>query len=408
MRRRKLISLVGLALVLALVSAACGERARTRAEQSPTPAAVANPDSGASTLRATLTAALQEHEYLAGIAIYAAVNTGLNSPVTKAATDALDANSVALSKAIGSIYGADAEKAFLPLWRKHIGFFVDYTVAKVKKDQAGQDKARADLDGYRSDFGAFLASANPNLTKEAVADALVPHVNSTFDAIDAVVAKQADAFAKLQDGAAKLLPVAKVLASAIAQQFPTKFDGRADSGAADLRATLTAALQEHEYLAGIAIFNAVNFGLTAPVTKAATDALDANSVALSKAIGSIYGADAEKAFLPLWRKHIGFFVDYTVAKVKKDQAGQDKARADLDGYRSDFGAFLASANPNLTKEAVADALVPHVNSTFDAIDAVVAKQPTQFSMLRDAAGKLPAIAAVLASAIVKQFPTKFA
>lgn len=52
---------------------------------------------------------------------------------------------------------------------------------------------------------------------------------------------------------------------------------------------------------------------------------------------------------------------------------QAKAKSGLDGYRADFGAFLASANPNLTKDAVADGLVPRVNSTFDAIDSGVAK-----------------------------------
>ena len=63
--------------------------------------------------------------------------------------------------------------------------------------------------------------------------------------------------------------------------------------------------------------------------KGAVGGLDANSVDISKAIGSVYGPDAEKAFLPLWRKHIGFFVDYTTGVATKDKAKQDKAVVDL-------------------------------------------------------------------------------
>jgi hypothetical protein len=403
-------------VALALIGAACSTADETAA---PTPSDATNAvdgsknqnvsaETGAAELRATLTAALQEHEYLAGTTVYAAVNTGLESPVTKAASAALDENTKALGAAIGSVYGGDAEKAFLPLWRKHIGFFVDYTVGGVTKDKAKQAAAKKALDGYRGDFGAFLASANPNLTKEAVADALVPHVTSTFAAIDAVVAKDPKAFELLREGAAKLAPVADVLAGAIVKQFPDKFSGSADSGASSLRSTLHGALQEHEYLAGISVFNAVNFGLDDKNTKGAMAALDENTKALGAAIGSVYGGDAEKAFIPLWRKHIGFFVDYTVGGVKKDAAMQAEAKEALDGYRSDFGAFLASANPNLTKDAVADALVPHVTSTFDAIDSVVAKKSDQFEKLRQGAAKLGPVATVLADAIAKQFPEKFA
>jgi hypothetical protein len=50
-----------------------------------------------------------------------------------------------------------AGDAFLPLWRKHIGFVVDYTTGLAAKDKAKQDKAVADLVAYTQDFGAFLA-----------------------------------------------------------------------------------------------------------------------------------------------------------------------------------------------------------------------------------------------------------
>src|SRR5262249_55654860 len=65
-------------------------------------------------------------------------------------------------------------------------------------------------------------------------------------------------------------------------------------GAADLRTGLNALLSEHVDLAAAATGHALG-GREAPF-KAAAGALDANSVDLSKAIGSVYGADAEAAF----------------------------------------------------------------------------------------------------------------
>ncbi|MGH3995592.1 MAG: hypothetical protein ACRDSN_24380, partial [Pseudonocardiaceae bacterium] len=96
-----------------------------------------------SDLRTALNTTLAEHVYLAAAATEAAL--GGRSAEFKEAAGGLDANSVALSKAIGSVYGVDAETAFLALWRKHIGFFVDYTTGVAKKDQAMQDKAVKDL-----------------------------------------------------------------------------------------------------------------------------------------------------------------------------------------------------------------------------------------------------------------------
>jgi hypothetical protein len=183
--------------------------------------------------------------------------------------------------------------------------------------------------------------------------------------------------------------------------------GGTDTGGAELRATLTAGLQEHVYLAGIAIANGVQQGLDSPEFEAAAATLDANSVALSEAIGSVYGADAGKQFLALWRDHIGFFVDYTKAKAEGDAKGGQQARKKLDGYRAEFGAFLSSANPELTQEAVADELKPHVESLFTAIDAAVAGSPDVFDLLREAAGHMPDTANTLAGAIAAQFPEKY-
>ena len=129
--------------------------------------------------------------------------------------------------------------------------------------------------------------------------------------------------------------------------------------AADLRVALDNLFGEHAVLA----MNATNAGITGSKSfPAAAKTLDNNSVALSKAIASVYGAKAGQTFLNgkyMWRDHIKFFVNYTVAKSKKDMAGQNKAVNDLKRYTVVFGNFLAGAT-GLPKLAVQNDLLGHV------------------------------------------------
>ena len=359
----------------------------------------------AAELRASLNYLMGEHILLASSATGAAL-AGRDAQF-KAAAAALDANSVDVSKAIGSVYGQGAGDAFLPLWRRHIGFVVDYTVGVAAKDKPKQDKAVTDLVQYTEDFGAFLASANPNLPKDTVAELVKTHVLTLKDVIDAQAAgDQPKAFMATRTAYAHMGMIADPLAGAIVKQFPDRFPGSTMSAAAGLRSILTMAFQEHTYLAARATGAAL--GGRDPEFKAAAAALDANGVDISKAIGSVYGQGAEDAFLPLWRRHIGFVVDYTVGVATRDQAKQQKAVEDLVGYSQDFGAFLASANPNLPKDVVAGLVKDHILTLKPVIDAQAAgDQPKVYTLLRSATVHMRMIADPLAEAIVKQFPQKF-
>ncbi|MGH6958871.1 MAG: hypothetical protein ACREE7_00155 [Dongiaceae bacterium] len=180
----------------------------------------------------------------------------------------------------------------------------------------------------------------------------------------------------------------------------------ADTKAADLRSALDQLLGEHVQLAADATNAALN-GRDAEF-KAAAGALDANSVDISNAIGSVYGKDAGEAFLGLWRSHIGMVVDYTVGMASKDKAKQDKAVGELMQYTKDFGAFLNSANPNLPQDAVADLVKHHAVTLKAVIDAQAAgDQVKAYTALRTAYGHMAMIAEALAQGIVKQFPKKF-
>lgn len=200
---------------------------------------------------------------------------------------------------------------------------------------------------------------------------------------------------------------AAILALPVQMSAQMSLPASALTSAADLRTALNQLFQEHVYLASAATGAALG-GRNAEFTSAA-GALDANSVALSKAIGSVYGADAEAAFLPLWRRHIGFVVDYTTGLATKDAPKQQKAVTDLLGYTNDLAAFLSSANPNLPKAAVAELVKGHILSLKGVIDAQAAGDPAMtFMKLREAAQHMQMIGDPIAAAIAKQFPQRFA
>lgn len=359
----------------------------------------------AADLRVALTSLLGEHVLLASAATNAALHG--NDPEFQAAAAALDRNSVAIANAIGMVYGRAAGDAFLPLWRKHIDFFVDYTVGVATNDMQRQNQAVADLDVYRQDFGAFLASANPNLTKDAVAEALVPHVMHLASTVNAQAKKDyASAYAEIRKAYAHASDLALVLAGAIAKQFPDRFSGMVDSPAAGLRVLLTNQLGEHTVLAAMAT-NAALQGRTNEF-EAAAMALDNNSMDIAQSVATVYGKAAGDAFLPLWRSHIAFFVDYTMGVAAGDKAKQDKAVADLNAYRNDFGAFLAGANPFLTKDTVAEALVPHVMHLASVVNAQAKSDyVTAYNELMMGYAHAGELGGVLAGAIAQQFPDKF-
>ena len=400
--KSKVVRFVGGSVIAALAVAGCGSMNSMHSS------AMMAEKSGwsAADLRTGLNSLFGEHVLIAAVATSHVL--GGRDAAFQGAVGGLDANSVDISKAIGAVYGPDAEKAFLPLWRKHIGFFVDYTTGVATKDKAKLDKAVNDLVRYSDDFGAFLSSANPNLPKSVVADLVKTHVVTLKDVVDAQAAGDwPKAYSAIRSAYHHMQMIGDPLAAAIVKQFPTRFAGSTDSPESTLRSTLNLALREHAIIAAMATGSALG-GRTAEFN-AAAGALDGNSVDISKAISSVYGAEAEKAFLSLWRKHIGFVVDYTTGLASKDKAKQDKAVKDLIGYADDFGAFLSAANPNLPKSAVAELVKGHILTLKDVVDAQAAREwPKVYSNLRLAAGHMAMIADPLGMAIAKQFPERFA
>jgi hypothetical protein len=175
--------------------------------------------------------------------------------------------------------------------------------------------------------------------------------------------------------------------------------------AADLRVVLNALEREHVDLAAQATRN--GFDGSADF-EASANSLDANSVALAKAVGSVYGPEAETKFLEIWRSHITFFVNYTVAAKGGNKAGMDKAVQDLGGYVDAISDFLSGANPNLPRDAVHQLVSDHVGLLKSAVDTYGAKDfAGSYAKQHEASDQIGKIADAISGAIVKQSPSKF-
>lgn len=330
-----------------------------------------DPDSDAATLHADLAANLQEHVYLAGMAVATAYAEGADSEAFSAASDALDANAVALADMVGTI-DPDQRDAVLELWRDHIGYFVDYAMAAKDGDDAAKAAAQDDLTQYTMDAGeAFSALSQGVIDAGDATEGLQHHVDSLSQAIDSMAAGDPAAYGELHTAASHGGDFIGTLASGLAEG--NGIDGDATDDAATLRVTLTTGLQEHVYLAGIAVFTAYTSegGTDSEAFAAAADTLDHNSVALSEAVGSVAGDEKGGQFLDLWREHIGYFVDYANAVATDDTDAADQALENLDGYRPQAGEFFAEiTGGELDADEIAAGLSEHISTLAGTIDSL--------------------------------------
>ncbi|WP_342437695.1 copper amine oxidase N-terminal domain-containing protein [Paenibacillus sp. FSL L8-0436] len=357
-------------------------------------------------LRAGLGQLLGEHALLAVIAMQKGYDGAADFGDAAAA---LSQNTDDLTAAIASVYGRAAGEAFKPIWSSHIGYFVDYVKATAAKDEAGRQKAIAELEDYRMKQAEFFNMANPKyFGKTAIADGLKLHINHLLEAFDSYVSKDyATAYSDLRTAYAHMYMTADTLAGGIEAQFPAKFPvGTVDSPGIDLRAGLGQLLGEHASLAVLAMQKGID---GAPDFAAAAGALNGNTDDLSAAIASVYGKPAGEAFHTVWSSHIGYFVDYVKATGAKDEAGRQKAVAELEDYRMKQAMFFNSANPQYFQTAaIADGLKMHIDHLLSAFDSYVSKDfKNTYAFERTAYAHMFATASELTGGIVAQFPDKF-
>jgi hypothetical protein len=407
MKMNKLLVALPLTLSLLVPTAALadshGEHSQKGSHDSSMAANTATP---AAELRIALDTVLTEHAFLAVEAMRKGVD---GAEDFEQASNALLANADDLTAAVESVYGKEGAVQFDEIWKSHIGYFVDYVTATAEDDQAGKDKALADLEKYKKTQAEFFdAATEGRLPAAAVEEGLDMHVDQLIKAFDAYVEGDFEtAYSLERESIHHMSMFAETLSIAITEQFGDMFENtNPDTPAVDLRAQLNATFTEHAGLAAMAMQDGAD---GAESFDAASAALLANADDLSAAVASVYGEEAGAQFEETWKSHIGYFVDYVVATGEEDAEGQEQAKADLDEYIKEQAALLdAATEGRVPADALEEGLTAHVDQLLKAFDSYAAGDyETAYSSIREAYAHMTMPSAGLSEAIVDQFPEKF-
>lgn len=402
MKKRTLLA-VPLSMSLLVPTAAFAHGHEGKAAETNADTSVSTP---ASELRSTLGHLFTEHAFLAVETLKKGAD---GTEDFDALAGALGQNTDDLTAAVASVYGEEAGVAFKEIWSSHIGYFVDYATATAGDDQAGKDKAVAELDKYIVEQAAFLETATEGRLKAAdLETGLKMHVDQLVWAFDSYVAGDYEtSYMNEREAIKHMTMVAAGLSTAITDQFPDKFENSmAVTPAADLRSALDQVFTEHAGLAVMAMQNGVDGD---PDFEASSAALLANADDLAAAVSSVYGEEGGEAFDAIWKSHIGYFVDYVTATANDDQAGKDQAMKELEGYVVEQAAFLETATEGGLPAADLEAgLTEHVKQLIAAFDQYVAGDyEASYASLRGAYAHMLMPAEGLSQTIVNQFPDKF-
>jgi len=343
------------------------------AQETATPDETSNPDllpSGAQPLPASAEAfrshfnvMLQEHTFLAGATTHALVNNRREEHLT--AQSMLQANSVALAREIGALYGPVNEARFLQSWKRHIQDYEMYAEGAMTGSDAQKQQARADLDAYVAEARIFFQELNPAAPIDTLGSALADHVHGTLAVIDAQVANDLPrAFTLGRQGAMMTAQnLADPLAVAIVRQFPERFPGDLDDPNVAFRRQVTLLVHADTMLSGVAL-GAVVMG-RGPEGDAVSSVLEQNTLELSNAIGSHLSAERGEQFTALWKDHHAALMDYARAVPANDVGRRQQAMQRVDAFRMNLAALFAPSSVELS-----DRFIPHAAYVTSALDAL--------------------------------------
>jgi hypothetical protein len=259
----------------------------------------------------------------------------------EAATAALGKNTDELSVIVASAYGPEGGNGFKQLWAQHVSSLFAYSKGLADKDAAAQRNAKAELDRYTGDFGAFVSSATKGeLPAAQVTAGVKTHIHHLISQVDAYGAGDYAAAYRLEREAyAAMFSTGKGLAAATVSARPGELPAGFDDPPQQLRSALGRLLGEHSELIVDATRAVIAKG--AEFEQAAA-ALDGNTRDIGQAMTAVFGPQGAAQFGRLWATHVDAVVRFATAVAESDAAGQAQARARLDRFAQDFGRYLAT------------------------------------------------------------------
>lgn len=207
-------------------------------------------------------------------------------------------------------------------------------------------------------------------------------------------------------GLAACMPPQGGQTTAAPSPAPAGMPGPARQAALDLRGRLTGLLAQHVALATAA--GGAAFAPRSRALRSAAAALDRNAADLAQALGTVYGPAAVAPFQAAWRSEGEALVAYARATAVHDRAGEARAYDTLVARGAAAAQALAALAPTLDQAAAATALKRHADAMRAVIDAIgIHDDPGEFFKLHQAYEPMDTLAALLSTAIIRQFPDRF-
>jgi hypothetical protein len=137
--------------------------------------------------------------------------------------------------------------------------------------------------------------------------------------------------------------------------------------------------------------------------------VDANTKQIASMLTPFYGEARAQKFLSLLDINIGAVREYSEATIAEDKSKQDAALARLASNADDFGAFFSGINPYLSESTARGLIAAHGAHHVLQINQYKKKDYAHldetWKIMRE---HVYVIADTIMTALVKQFPEKFA
>jgi len=318
-------------------------------------------------LRAAFEQLLGQHALLA-IRVMRSVVTA--APDRQAAEASLQHNTDTLSQLVGSAYGSAQGGRFRQLWQHHVADLLAYANGVASHNTAATQQGRTDLQGDAVAYGSWLAQASKGRVKASDAAAGVRmHVEDLMEQLDTYAAGDYSSAYRIERMAFEhMFTAGAALAKA---SLPPEVAVGLDTPPQQLRSAFAMLLGEHMELVidtqRAAFVKAQEFD-------GAAAQLNANTLALVKAMGAIVGPNKGAEFQSDWADHGQGLMAYTAAVVSKNQAGKAAAEKQLNSFAVALATYFSGVvrNPSVFVPLTA-AITAHDTHLMDEADAYAAR-----------------------------------
>jgi hypothetical protein len=394
------------ALVVLLSIAACTaedndpNRSPAGPTDTPSPTIAPGAETPAAELRAAVGSAIQSHVFLLGVGTDALLRDGSESPSFVRTQATLNDNTSTLAEIVAAAYGEEAAGRFTDLWTAQVGLVNDYARSYNEGGEALRTQMSQELETFRIDFGRLLDELTGGVVPaETAAAQTEPMFDGELAVVDAQVAG-GDVTGELRETIGAAPTVADLIAGAIIVQQPDRYRDSVEAPSAILRSTMQALWQEHVYLTWYAVDAGIRSGTTSSAYTSARASLDANTAAMAERWAEDYGAASARDFEQTWRREVEAVLAYA--------QGSDTAIDDLDVFRASLAQIVHEETGEvLDRDTFENELVVHTDSVLEAIDARRNDIRQQWDLLSAAAGHMPVLADVVATATAQRFPDRY-